>query len=229
VSGTVADAGEDRPMRAGRVFTWLRGKRWDGWIETIAVLLLATASLAAAWSGYQASLWSGEQSMLYSQASARRVLSTEASTNAYMYTIMDIEAFNLYALAYDQGNTALMEFHERQFSDRLRPAVEAWVATDPLNDPSAPGSPFEMPEYVVPERERAAALSKEAETLFEQGVHANERSDDYVLNTVYFATVLFFAGIVTKVRGRPARTLMVVLGAALFAFGLFHVVTLPVE
>jgi hypothetical protein len=206
----------------------LRSKEWDDWIETVAVILLATASLAAAWSGYQASKWSGEQSTLYSQASARRVLATEASTKAYLYTIMDIETFNHFATAYDQDNAQLMAFHERQFSDRLRPAVDAWVATDPLNNLDAPSSPFAMPEYMVPERERSGQLEAEAEALFEEGEYANKQSDNYVLNTVFLATVLFFAGIVTKVRGRPARTVIVTLGAILLLYGIYHVATLPI-
>jgi len=213
----------------GRVVRWLVNKDWDDWIETIAVILLATASLAAAWSGYQASVWGGEQSALYTQASARRVLATEASTNAYLYTIIDIETFNHFVTAYEQGNEQLMAFHERQFSERLRPAFDAWMETDPLTNPGAPGSPFEMSEYLVPARERAEQLQDEADALFEAGEHANEQSDGYVLNTVFLATVLFFAGIVTKVKGRPGRTVIIALGILLLVFGIYHVATLPVD
>jgi hypothetical protein len=173
-------------------------------------------------------VWSGEQSALYSQASAKRVQATQASTNAYIYTIIDIETFNHFATAYDQGNSELMAFHERQFSDRLRPAVDAWLETDPLNNPDAPSSPFAMPEYAVPERERSAQLEAEAEELFEEGEYANEQSDHFVLNTVFLATVLFFAGIVTKVRGSVGRTVIIVLGVGLLVYGLYHVATLPV-
>ncbi len=208
---------------------WLNNKQWDDWIETVTVLVLALASLAAAWSGFQAAQWSGEQSTLYSQASARRIQATQASNAAYTYLVIDVDAFNNFANAYAAGDTELMEFHRRQFSDRLAPAVEAWLATDPLTSSEAAASPLEMPEYVVPERARAAQLEAESEELFGRGVHALEQSGGYVLNTVYLATALFFSGIASKVRGRPARAAIIGMGIILLLVGVYHIVSLPVE
>ena len=45
-------------------------------------MLLSLATLATAWSGYQAALWSGEQSQRYSQASALRVRADEDTSAA---------------------------------------------------------------------------------------------------------------------------------------------------
>jgi hypothetical protein len=223
-----AAPGDGVTASRGRAMSWLADTRWDGWIETIAVLLLATASLAAAWSGYQAALWGGEQATLFSQASARRVQATQASTNAYLYTLIDLDAFNNFAGAYASGDDQLMAVYRRQFSDRLAPAVEAWLATDPLHNPDAPDTPLAMKEYVVPARADAARLEAEAEDLFERGVDANEQGDGYVLNTVYLATALFFGGIVTRVKSREGRAFLDALGVGLLVFGVYHVATLPV-
>jgi hypothetical protein len=45
--------------------------RWDRWeplAEVIATLILALATLATAWSGYQSARWGGEQSIKYSRS-----------------------------------------------------------------------------------------------------------------------------------------------------------------
>jgi hypothetical protein len=228
VSHSVPGSGEKRLSVVRRFTQWANSQQSDQWIELLAVLMLTTASLAAAWSGYQASRWGGNQATLYSQASSKRTEATDASTRANLYTLIDMEVFNDYADAYTDDDPALMAFIERQFSDRLRPAVDAWLETDPLNNSDAPSHPLAMPEYVVPELKRSETLQQEAELLFEEGIHANQQSDEFVLNTVYLATVLFFAGIATKIEGRPARIAIVVLGISLLFFGVYHLVTLQV-
>lgn len=215
-------------VSAGSVRTWLGARELDSWLETIAVLLLATATLATAWSGFQASEWGGAQSRLYSQASSRRVQANEAATNAHLDRMADIATFNSYASAYAEDRPELMAFFEGQFSDRLAPAVAAWLATDPLNNDEAPTTPIEMPEYVVPNQVESDRLKEEANQLFDEGVHASSQSSDYVLNTLYLAAVLFFAAVANRVRRRPARVFMVVLAVTFLLYGLYHLARLPV-
>ncbi len=210
-----------------RFVAWLRGPQSDGWVELVAVVLLSTASLTAAWSGYQAAVWGGQQTTLYSQASARRIEANNASTNAYLYSMIDTQLFSDFAAAFTDGDEPLMDFYERQFSDRLQVAFDAWIETDPLESPDAPANPFEMEEYVIEDRQRATELATDAENLFERGIVANENSKAFVLNTVYLASVLFLAGIATKVRGKPARIFMVTLGCVLMVYGLFDAASLP--
>jgi len=52
----------------------------DHLFEIVAAIMLGVASVAAAWSGYQAALWGGVQSADYVRASGYRVESTKAST-----------------------------------------------------------------------------------------------------------------------------------------------------
>ncbi|MCO5176427.1 MAG: hypothetical protein M9890_05580 [Thermomicrobiales bacterium] len=212
-----------------RLLRWINSQVWNYWLEIIAVLLLTTASLATAWNGYQAARWGGVQSTAYSQASAKRVQASDASSSGFIEMFMDVEVFNDFADAYTSNDTQLMAFLERQFSDRLRPAVDAWLETSPLTNPDAPGSPLEMSEYTTPSFDRAAQLSDEADALFASGLDASDKSDQYILNTVYLATALFFAGIAGKVVGRPARTMIVVVGIAMLLFGLYHIFSLPIQ
>lgn len=204
----------------------LRDKEFDAWLETIGVVILALASFAAAWSGYQAAEWSGTQSTLYSQASSKRMESFQARTQGELLALVDIETFDHYVNAYAVNNTALMQFYERRFSERLAPAVTAWLATDPLNAADAPVSPFDMEEYQIPEIIAAEELSQVASTLFEKGTYAGDKSLKYVLNTVYLATVLFFSGIATKIKGRSGRIILISLGSLLLLYGIGHLLKL---
>jgi hypothetical protein len=45
----------------------------DTRLDLVAAVLLALATVATAWSGYQASRWNGEQAKAFSRASALRI------------------------------------------------------------------------------------------------------------------------------------------------------------
>ena len=68
-------------------------------------------------------------------------------------------------------NQELADFYENRFRPEFAVAFEAWLATDPRNNPDAPKSPFAMPEYTVSLAEEADRLEQEASITFEQGTH----------------------------------------------------------
>ena len=75
------------------------------------------------------------------------------------------------------------------------------------------------------------ARSRKLETLgdvrFEQGKEATDHADDYVFVTVFFAIVLFFAGISLRFDWLPMRILILSLGTALLVYGAIRLGTLP--
>ena len=152
-----------------------RYDRWEPLAEVIATLVLAVATLATAWSGYQAARWGGEQSTSYSQAGALRTESVRASNRAGQVTQVDIGLFTNWVNAFAAGDEELATFYENRFRDEFRPAFDAWIATDPRNNPDAPSSPFELPEYRVSLAEESADLEKQAEEMFSLGEEANQR------------------------------------------------------
>jgi hypothetical protein len=205
--------------------------RWDRWeplAELIATIILAVATLATAWSGYQSARWGGEQSSLYSRAGALRTESTRASTKAGQYAQVDIGLFTNWVNAFAVDNQELIDFYEERFSPELTEAFQAWLATDPRNNPDAPKSPFDMPEYSLDFAEQAAQLEEQASLTFEQGSVANQVSDDYILNTVILASVLFLAGVQSRIRSIPARMFIIILGLLILLFGLYNIVSHPV-
>ena len=62
-------------------------------------------------------------------------------------------------------------------------------------------------------QEEARRLKDRASAKFETARESNRTSDDYVLALVFFASVLFFAGIATKFDALSARFVMLTLGS----------------
>jgi hypothetical protein len=206
-----------------------RFDRWEPLAEVIVTVVLAFATLAAAWSGYQAARWGGEQSTSYSQAGGLRTESTRASTQAGQQVQIDIGMFANWINAFAAGDQRLAEFYEDRFRDEFKPAFEAWMATDPVNNPDAPETPFSMPQYQLDKAAEADRLEKEAEATFAEGTAANNTSDKYILNTVFLASVLFLGGIATRFNSMSARWVIILFSLAILIFGLINLLTYPIQ
>ena len=196
-----------------------RSRHADRLIEVAAVILLGAGTFLAAWSGYQSSLWNGIQSDDYVRGSGWRVEATRASTLAGQDRLYDSQVLSQWLNAYAAGDTRLATIYERRFRDEFRVAFDAWLQTDPLNNPDAPAGPLFMPEYVSASAQLADADEAKAADLIAEGEDANETSDHYVLFTVIFATVLFLAAIAERFHWRKARVAVIGIGAGLLAFG----------
>ena len=205
--------------------------RWDRFeplAEVIATVVLALATLATAWSGYQSARWGGVQSINFSQAGALRTESTRASTLAGQLAQVDVGLFTNWINATAAEDQKLADFYEDRFSPELAVAFEAWLATDPINNPDAPQTPFSMPEFSPKYAAEADRLEQEAAKAFAAGNEANLTSDVYVLNTVILASVLFLAGLQARIKSVPARMVIVILGSLILAYGLFTIATSPI-
>ena len=206
-----------------------RFDRWEPVAEVAATIVLAIATIATAWSGYQSARWGGEQATSYSQAGALRTESTRASTKAGQIGQVDIGLFTNWINAFAVDNQELATFYEERFRDEFKIAFEAWLATEPVNNPDAPDTPFDMPEYHIGQADDAARLETEAEEKFAEGTAANQQSDDYILNTVILASVLFLGGLVSRFSSMTARWVIIIFSLAILAYGLFNILTYPIS
>ena len=128
-----------------------------------------------------------------------RIHSSEKYDAAFQQIAADAAAFSDYVLAYSQQDIKVVAFYESNlFRPEMKTALEAWKATRPLQNPGAPRTPFEMKEYRNANLEEAQALERDATKYTESADKAIQNADRYVLLTVLFASVLFFAGISTK-------------------------------
>jgi hypothetical protein len=198
-------------------------------LELVAALLLALATVATAWSGYQSTRWNGEQSKAAARANALRIDSAKAAGLANTQTEVDVATFTQWVDAYAQKQTQLADFYFARFRKEFRPAVDAWVATRPLKNPRAPLTPFAMPQYRVAARAESERLDAEAEAYAAQARRNIQRASNYVLGVVLFASALFFAGISTKLRSPRIRVAMLALGCAVFVLTAVWIATSPVS
>ena len=191
------------------------------------MLLLALTTLATAWCGYQAARWSGEQSQHYARASATRVKAAQAATQAGQLRIDDLLYFNEWLDARAPA-TALAELYRRRFRPEFVPAFDAWLAQKPFTNPDAIPGPLYMPEYRPADLATSAKLDAAADELYEEGTKAKTYDDRYILSTVFFAAVLFFAGISLRLDWRPLRIAVLGMACVLLVGGVGFVLTLPV-
>jgi hypothetical protein len=202
-----------------------RGERL---LELYAILLLSLTTLATAWSGYQAARWSGEQSQSFARASTMRIKAQAQSTLAGQLRIDDLVMFNSWLDAREAGDRELAAIYRRRFRPEFVPAFEAWTAQRPFTNRSAIPGPLYMPEYRLAETARAAELDARADELYRDGTAAKANDDHYILSTLFFAAVLFFAGISLRLDWRPLRYVVLGMASVLLFAGVGYLLTLPV-
>lgn len=206
-----------------------RQRRRKRRIEIAATVLLSAATVLTAWSAFQATKWSGVQAIAFSRASASRTESVRDSTAAGQQSIADVSMFVAWLTATDQGQTRLADLLAKRFRGEFKVAFDAWEATNPLKNPSAPATPFAMPEYRSASARRAGELEALATTQFKQATDANQRSDNYVLMTVLFAVVLFFGAVSTQLELASIQISMLGVAAVVFIASVAITSTFPVK
>jgi hypothetical protein len=198
-------------------------------VEIVSTVLLSLAAVATAWSGYQATRWNGEQAKASGRTNAIRVEAARAQGLAEAQTQVDVATFIQWVDAYALDRTELQNFYFKRFRAEFRPAVTAWIATKPLENPKAPLTPFVMPQYKLAATADAKRLDAAAE-VSSATVHRNiQRSSNYVLGVVLFSVSLFFAGLSTKLGDVRLRTFTLVVGCVIFLGALAWIATSPVS
>lgn len=203
--------------------------RFDRWVEFLSAIVLALATVATAWCAYQSSLWGGDETKYRAAANSATIKAGQYSAEALQQASFHAGLFVQWAAAYSEQNDLLADFLYRRFPPVLKSATDAWLATQPMQNPQAPATPFVLPEYQLSEQAEAARWEEEALDLWRQAENADQISDRYVLLTVVFASVLFFAGIAGKFQSHLIDVAM--LGAALLVFviGLGIALTFPIQ
>ena len=213
-------------------------------LEFIATMVMSLAAIAVAWCIFQSTKWSGIQAIEFHAASSTRVESTRESDLANSQRLIDLAIFTewLDAVAdevargvrpdvseagYRPMPGTLAAFYFERMRAPFRPAIHAWLAADPLNDPQAPSSPFVMEVYRLDAEAKARELVESAEEHHQAALQANQNGDNFVLTTVVFSLVIFFGGISSKLDALRNRRLAVGLAALLFVAGVGIVLALP--
>lgn len=200
-------------------------------LELIAAILLAIASVIAAWGAYQNARWGGEQAKATAASAALRTSAAQATSIAAAQMELDAQVFLAWldhAAAGGMDSAAI-------FADRMRPefraVFDAWLATVPPGT-IPPGTPMDTDAYdstAVTADETAVQANDLATVATARAADANQTGDNYVLVAVIMATVLFFAGMGTRFGARNVRRVMVAWAGALLVGGLLFMLTQPIS
>ncbi|MEU5870925.1 hypothetical protein AB0A73_05110 [Glycomyces sp. NPDC047369] len=209
-----------------------RAPTLPSWVDLVLTIVMALAAVGTAWAGFQSAKWSGLQAISFADAGAARTESVKAATDAGQDRLKDLVSFTSWTDAlqeeiiadtsprpagdYTPNPAELSGFLYERFRPEFRPAFDAWIATQPLVNPDAPATPFEMPEYELEADALAADLVAKAEDATAAAHEDNQRSDNYVFMAVVLALALFFAGVATRMK--TARSQWVLSGAAAVVF-----------
>ena len=196
------------------------------WIELAAAVILALATIVAAWSAYQATRWGGEQAKASRAALEARADASQLTTIYTAEIQVDVQLWTLWLQQASQDNEDGMAFVQERFRDEFKPAFEAWSALAPEGE-APPGTPFDRPEYAPESRDEAEQRLADSEASADAASVANQTGDNFVLTAVIMASVLFFAGVGTKLKGRLVRLIMLLFAALLFLGGLAFMLSLP--
>lgn len=196
-------------------------------IDVASAALLAIATVLAAWSAFQSAKWSGEQATAYAEASSLRQESVRASTLAGQQTIIDVSVFEQIVDAFAAGDRRLEEFYLDRARAEFEPALQAWIAKARDDIEAAPSTPFSLPEYELAAAQESEDLQHRAEAQFQEALDDNQRSDNYVLLAVLFASVLLFAGLAPKSRSYPIQAAMIALAVVVLVVGIGFLIAFP--
>jgi hypothetical protein len=197
------------------------------WVEPVAALLMALATLSTAWCSFESAAWTRQSNRLMNEFNTleRRagLLSLQGMQQATIQTAMFTEVL----AAKQAGNEQLANFYVERFPPDLRKAYDAWLAQKPFENPNADPHPFVPNLYEMRgSREAAAASAKAANSQREAG-SAGSISGQYLANTVLFATVLFFANASAKFEQRRVRVVAFIFAVAVFVFAVLRTAVLP--
>ena len=197
--------------------------------EPVALLLLSLATVGTAWCSFQAAAWGGaaQGAMNLSTASSRR--SAVCQLQSYQMALVDVLLFSQHFNARASSNETLARFYADRFRGEAKTAFEAWMATQPFENPGAPPHPFVTNLYQPRLLEEARLADAEGQRHWQQAGEAGRTSRGYVLITVVLASALFCGGTASKFEKRWIRRAVLGLGLAAFVFAAARLLLLPVQ
>lgn len=191
------------------------------------MILLSVTTILTAWSAFESSKWGGAMSISFSQASSARIEAARLDGTANVITSVQVGLWLQWLDATGAGNDALAQEIERRFPEPLATAHAEWKQTDPDSLENDDSSPFDLPSYVIEERQDAAAADVRADAKFAEALRNNQRGDNYTLLTVLFASVLFFTAMSSRLDSKRSRWTMLIFGMGLALVGIAFLVSFP--
>jgi hypothetical protein len=203
------------------------GHKRKKWVEPVAALLMALATLSTAWCSYQSAAWTRKSNRLMNEFNTLErkagLLTMQGTQQATIHAAMFMQLL----AAQQAGNGKLVNFYVERFPPDVRKAYDSWLAEKPFENPDADPHPF-VPKLYEPRgaHEAADATAKAAISQQQAGI-AGSISGQYLANTVLFAAVLFFASASGRFEQRRVRLVAFSFATAVFIFAVVRTAMLP--
>ena len=201
LGGPVSDTSTDRTYAT------------QGALALAAAILLGIAAVLTAWSSYRESLTSDLVLKNYSEQQASIALANDAYIRSGQERQQELTLFVDAALAGaaagDDGNTLAYDYLTEGIMSEELYAAFAWWRDEP--DETTPPTPFvpENPAFAALPSEvllaEGRAYDEQAEASRAAAEEADANSDRFDLANVFFAVVLFVAGLTTIVQRRSIQ------------------------
>src|SRR5262245_23187017 len=130
-------------------------ERTRRWIDLLSAAILAGATIATAWSGYQSALWNSNYSKHNGQSLKAVVRVGKLSTLALQRTTVHVNLFVQWVVATNRGDNRTANLLIVRFPAPLKSAAITLRNTGAQATAEAPGTPFDMQEYALPDRTEA--------------------------------------------------------------------------
>ncbi len=195
---------------------------------------MSAAVILTAYSAYESTRWSGVRAASFAEASGNRTDAATIVTLATTELSYDASAFRQFAFEFRNEDfddaairTEISDLTETLLRDEFKPYFDEWLALDPQDNPDAPRTPFDLPDFESENFAVAGELEVKANEKFAEAKDASQTGDNYALATVFFASVLFFAGISSASTNMYTRGIMLAIGSFGLVAGIVWIATLP--
>jgi hypothetical protein len=207
----------------------------QGALAIAAAVLLGIAAVLTAWSAYRESLTSDLVLKSYSEQQAALSLANDAYIRAGQERQQELSLFVESALAFvaasESGDTTVADYLTQGImSPELLAAFEWWRDEPEETTPPTPFAPenpafADLPSQVL--LAEGQAYDEQAEALRVTAEAADANSDRFDLANVFFAVVLFIAGLATIVQRRSIQIAFLALSSFGILAGLAILITTP--
>lgn len=195
-----------------------------------AAVVLSMATLASAWCGFQAAGWGSAYSQHTRASNGERFEAARQSDVANRQLSSDLMIFSTWLEAEVRGDAALASEVQARFRPHFRPAFDAWrQGAVPAGARLPQGSPFDQAQYVLPTQAAADLANARAQTALDAADVASNASARYVLASVLFASVLFLAGIASRLADPQVSHAVVVVAAIALLGALWFMLSSPMR
>jgi len=181
--------------------TVIREQKRINRIEITGTVLLSIASLAVAWCSYQSNLWNGKQVFTLAESNLLYKHAQEKSAMLAQHQEIDAAVTINFMEAVLDNRPNRVDYYLRRARPEMAAVLNTWLSMDPLHNDQAPAHPLMMEEYKLLGGSMRAAVdsvNQQADLLWKQAQRFNKISDSYILYTVIFSLIMFFAALATK-------------------------------